>query len=79
MLSQGTLVSTGISSEVSLGVKVSTQMSTVQSAVVAQGSGLSLPDIIIDFGTANITSLAQLKTAMDDMFKRAAAVAGLTQ
>jgi hypothetical protein len=79
MLSQGTLVSTGISSEVSLGVKVSSTLSTVQSAITAQGSGLSLPDILIDFGTTNITSLGQLKAAIDDMFKRAAAVAGLTQ
>jgi hypothetical protein len=79
MLSQGTLVSTGISSEVSLGVKVSTQMSTVQSTVVAQrAQGLNAPDIIIDFGTTNITSMGQLKAAFADMLAIAASAAGLT-
>jgi hypothetical protein len=62
-----------------LGVKVSSTLSTVQSTITAQGSSLQLPDILVDFGTTNITSLAQLKAAMDDIFKRAAAVAGLTQ
>ena len=79
MLSQGTLVSTGISAEVSLGVKVSTVMSSVQSAIAAQGSSFSLPDILIDFGTTNITSMGQLRAAFADMLVRAAAVAGLTQ
>lgn len=78
MVSQGLLVSTGISSEVSLGVKVSTTMSSVQSAIVAQGGGLSLPDILVDFGTTNITNLGQLRAAFNDMFERAKSLSGLT-
>jgi len=79
MLSQGTLVSTGISSGTSLGVKVGTQLSTVQSTLAAQPATLGLPDILLDFGTANITSLGQLRCAMDDLFAQAAARAGLTR
>ncbi len=79
MLSQGTLVSSGISSGASLGVKLGTQLSTTMSTVDAQGSSLQLPDILIDFGTTNITSLGQLQCAFDDMFIRAAAIAGLTR
>jgi hypothetical protein len=76
--STGVLVSTGISSEVSLGVKVSTNLSSVQSAIVADGSVLTLPDILIAFNSTNITSFTQLKAAFADMLVRAAQVAGLT-
>jgi hypothetical protein len=79
MLSQGLLGSTGISSEVSLDVKVNTNFSSVQSAIAAQGANLGLPDIIIDFSAATITSFTQLKAALADMLARAASAAGLTQ
>jgi hypothetical protein len=79
MLSTGALASTGISSEVSFGVKVATNMSSVQSAVVIQQTaGLGLPDILVDFNSSNITSLAQLRAAFADMLVRCAQVAGLT-
>jgi hypothetical protein len=56
---------------------MSTQFSTVQSTIAAQPV-LNLPDILIDFGTTNITSMSQLRAAFADMLNRAAAVAGLT-
>jgi hypothetical protein len=52
----------------------------VQSTITAQGSSLQLPDILVDFGTTNITSLAPAQGGdSTTCFKRAAAVAGLTQ
>jgi Sec-independent protein secretion pathway component TatC len=78
MVSQGLVVSAGVSSEVSLITKVSTNFSSVVSAIVVDGATFQLPDIIIDFNASTITSLGQLQAAFNDMFIRAAASAGLT-